>query len=234
MKINIRHKFLFGKERGQSLVEVALFFPIFLIILAGLIEASNLVITSNKVHNAARVGARFGSNGGQDEGMSLSALNAVTDTLVLDENVWDMWAIRGTVNAAGDGFDDWEFNHVYGLQQTRQFSDVVESDVQQEVLEQLQTDQNGDMPAGIAGGLQFVGLYLIHDIDSILGLNAMPGLAEINSVKSLSVMRDLGLEIVTNDGCTAFPIAVRDDIRSVLPPGASSTAENRWPDTFAY
>ena len=45
------------KEKGQSLVEVALFLPIFLVIIAGLVEVSNILVTQNSVHNAARVGA---------------------------------------------------------------------------------------------------------------------------------------------------------------------------------
>ena len=46
------------KEKGQSLVEVALFLPIFIIVLAGLIEVSQLVITQNRVSQAARTAAR--------------------------------------------------------------------------------------------------------------------------------------------------------------------------------
>ena len=60
-------------QRGQSLVEVALFFPIFIILLAGLVEVSQLLITQNRVSSAARAGARFASNGGEDVGISTSS-----------------------------------------------------------------------------------------------------------------------------------------------------------------
>ncbi len=225
------------RERGQSLVEVALFFPIFIIIIAGLVEVSNIVVTQNRVNNAVRVGARFGANGGENQGMALAALNAVTQTLLMDENLWDIWAIRGRVNENGTGFvpDTWEFEHTYGLEQTKAFSDVVEADIQAQVLEQLQTDQNGDSSRPeIAAGLNFVGIYAIHDISSILGLDALPNLVGLNSVKSLNVMRTQGLEVETSNGCDAFPIAIHEGIRSVLAPGDTSSAQNRWPATFKH
>ena len=226
-----------GRDRGQSLVEVALFFPIFIIIIAGLVEVSNIVVTQNRVNNATRVGARFGANGGENIGMSLAALNAVTQTLNVDEGLWDLWAVRGEINNTGTGFvpNTWEFDHVYGLGQTKVFSDIVAADVQQQVLEQLQTDENGNnSTAAIAAGLRFVGVYAIHDIDSILGLDALPNLVGFNSVRSLNLMRMESSQVETTNGCDAFPIAIHEAIRSVLPPGDSSDAQNRWPTTFKH
>jgi hypothetical protein len=209
-------KSLFNRHgKGQSLVEVALFLPIFLIILAGVVEVSSILVTQNSVHNAARVGARFGANGGQDEGIAIAALNAVTDVLKIEDGVWDVWAVRGKIAADGNSFDDWQFNHVFGLQQTTAYSDVVEADIQAEVLAKLQTDENGNKPAGIAGGIEFVGTYLIYDLESILGLNALQNLAGINSVRSLNVMNNEGTDEVVTDSCTAFPIAVYENIRSL-------------------
>ncbi|MCA9874407.1 MAG: pilus assembly protein [Ardenticatenaceae bacterium] len=225
------------RERGQSLVEVALFFPIFLIIIAGLVEVSNIVVTQNRVNNATRVGSRFGANGGENQGMALASLNAVTQTLNMDEDLWDVWAIRGRVDDTGNNFvpDTWEFDHAYGISQTEAFSDVVEADIKDQVLEQLQTDENGNSsnPA-IAAGLSFVGVYAIHDIDSILGLDALPTFVGLNSVKSLNVMRTTGIEVETSNGCDAFPIAIHEGIRSVLAPGDTSSAQNRWPSTFKH
>lgn len=209
-------KSLFNRHgKGQSLVEVALFLPIFLIILAGVVEASSILVTQNSVHNAARVGARFGANGGQDEGIAIAALNSVTDVLKIEDGVWDVWAIRGEIAADGNSFQAWQFNHVYGLQQTEAFSDVVDTEIQAEVLAQLQTDENGNTPAGIAGGIEFVGTYLIYDLESILGLDALQNLAGINSVRSLNVMNNAGTDEVVTDSCTAFPIAVYENIRSL-------------------
>ncbi|MBE2224812.1 MAG: pilus assembly protein, partial [Anaerolineae bacterium] len=193
------------KEKGQSLVEVALFLPIFLVIIAGLVEVSNILVTQNSVHNAARVGARFGASGGEDVGIALAALNSVTDVLDLEDTVWDIWAIRGKVAEDGTSFEEWEFNHSYGQKQTEAFSSVVEADIKAEVLKQLQTDENGNTPKKIAAGLDFVGTYLVYDLNSILGLNALESLAGITSVRSLNVMRNQGVDEVTTDACTAFP-----------------------------
>jgi hypothetical protein len=45
-------------------------------------------------------------------------------------------------------------------------------------------------------------------------------------------MRDTGVQEVVTDACTAFPIAVDEGIRSVLPPGQSGA--NRWRDDFDF
>ncbi|MFQ5419797.1 MAG: TadE/TadG family type IV pilus assembly protein [Anaerolineae bacterium] len=111
----LRHQ---RKEYGQSLVEVALFLPIFIVILAGLVEVSNLVITQNRVSNAARVGARYAANGGEDTGMDIAVLNSITQTLDTDESRWDVWAIRGAFDASGASLTDWSFTHVYGISNT--------------------------------------------------------------------------------------------------------------------
>ena len=69
-----------------------------------------------------------------------------------------------------------------------------------------------------ASELEFVGTYAIHDIDSILGIQAIPGLLGMQSSHGLNVMRILPLDLDTTGGCTAFPIAVHEGVRSVYPP----------------
>ncbi len=219
------------KQMGQSLVEVALFLPIFVILLAGIVEISQLVITQNRVSNAARVTTRFGSNGGEDSGMTTVMLNSITQTLSTDEARWDMWAIRGVVATDGNSFSDWSFDHIFGISQTVLYSDVNETAVQQAVLQQLQTDNNGATSSAIAGDLRIVGAYILHDVDSILGLDAFPALAQVSSVRALNVMRITGLNREQTNGCDAFPIAVNEDIRSVTAPGTGSSP---YPDTSAF
>ncbi|HFE66586.1 MAG TPA: pilus assembly protein [Chloroflexi bacterium] len=217
--MNTNHK-QHNAHRGQSLVDVALFFPIFIILLAGVVEVANILITQNRVTSAARAATRFGADGGQDEGMAVVVLNTVTQTLETDPAVWDIWSVRGTINANGDGFEPgtWEFNHIYGISNTIRFPDVNELEIQQQVLQELQTDEDGDSSQPtIAGGLRIVGTYATHDIDSILGLQALPQFANMNSATELAVMRLAGLNHEVTDGCTAFPIAVHEGIRSVTP-----------------
>jgi hypothetical protein len=217
------------RQKGQSLVEVALFFPIFLIILAGVVEVSHLGITQNRVSNAARASTRFASIGGENEGIPIVALNSVTQTLELGEDVWDIWAIRGQLDQNGNCCvpNSWEFTHVYGISQTEVFSTVNEVTIQQQVEQELQLDD-----ASGAADLRFVGTYLIHDIESILGLQALPNLLGYNSVQGLNVMRLYGTDFDESSGCSGFPIAVEEGIRSVNPPGAGTGNDYPNPGDF--
>ena len=217
------------REKGQSLVEVALFFPIFLIILAGVVEVSQLIITKNRITEAARTSARFGANGGENAGITTVALNTITQTLNTNPEQWDIWAVRGTINSNGNGFvpNTWEFEHTYGLAHTQAFSDVVESDIQIDVLEQLQQNESGQTVVSSAADLRFVGIYIQHDVESILGLNAIENLTGFNSVHDLAIMRFIGVDQVVTGGCDVFPIAVHEGIRSVTAPGVGV---NPYPD----
>ena len=51
------------RQRGQSLVEFALVFPIFAILLFGIIDLGRYVYTANALSNGAREGARAASVG---------------------------------------------------------------------------------------------------------------------------------------------------------------------------
>ncbi len=224
-------------QRGQSLVEVALFFPIFIILLAGLVEVSQLLITQNRVSSAARASTRFGANGGQDEGMVNVALNNVTQTLQTDQGVWDLWSIRATVDDTGTGFDTqrggaWQFTHVYGISNTVRAPSINPTAIQQRVINELQRDEfdtqaTDDNGVSIAAGLQIVGTYAIHDVDSILGLDAMSQLAGFSSLEALSIMRITANGRAVTNGCDAFPIAVHEGARSVTEPG---TGSNPYPN----
>jgi Flp pilus assembly protein TadG len=209
------------REQGQSLVEVVLFLPIFVILLAGLVEVSQLVVAQNRVTNAARVGARFGANGGGDDGIVITALDSITQTLGQNPSQWDIWTVRGKVDSNGTGFDEWSFTHAYGISNTARYGTVSESAVKAGVLTELQTGGNT-----ATAGIEVVGAYLMYDVESILGLNALPLVSGINSVQELSVMRVVGFRHEA-DTCDAFPIAVHEGIRSVNPPG---TGANPFPD----
>jgi Flp pilus assembly protein TadG len=49
------------RSRGQALVEFALIFPIFMLVLFGIIDVGRYVYVSNSLNEASREGARFGS-----------------------------------------------------------------------------------------------------------------------------------------------------------------------------
>jgi Flp pilus assembly protein TadG len=212
-------------EFGQSLVEIALILPVLLIILAGTVEVSNLLITKNRVETAARAAARHASNGGDDS--QIVVLNSVTQTLDLSEGLWDIWTIHAAINSSGTGFqsDGWLVEHVYGLGETSNYTTVtgllsescVDNCISTRLLEELQTDAQANENTTIAEDLEVVGVFVIHDIDSILGLSAMPAYQGLTSVEGFGVMRSASQTVVdTTQGCAVtFPFGVSNGIRSV-------------------
>ena len=54
------HRAAGARGRGQSTVEMALMFPVFLLVLLGIIEFSRAFYAYSVVSNAAREGARYG------------------------------------------------------------------------------------------------------------------------------------------------------------------------------
>ncbi len=204
------------REWGQSLVEVALFMPIILIVIAGVVEVSNLLLSSSRVEAAARNAARFGAEGGIDDGMRISALNTVTQTLSMDPATWDMWTIRGKVNSAGTGLSEWSFAHVYGQQQTKFYSGVAASDaeIRQEVLDHLRQAELGGSNQAAAANIEFVGMFVVHDVPSILGLDTY--IQGMNSVRGFNVMRLASAPTAdATAGCHAYPLIVEEGIRSL-------------------
>ena len=218
-------------SRGQALVEAALFFPMILILVAGLVEVSQLVITQNRVTDASRAAARFGAQGGEDVGIINTAMNTVTQTLKTDDNVWDIWIIRAIINEDGTDYTDWSFTHAYGYSNTIKSAELQESNIKQFVLDELHTDHTGTSSNAIAGDLELVGVYAIHDVESILGLEAIPALEGISSITELNVVRVEGKQIEQTIGCSAFPIAVHTGVRSVTPPGEGA---NPYPDASEF
>lgn len=232
-------------QKGQSLVEIALVLPMFLIIIAGVVEVSNLLITKNRVESAARAAARFSAAGGSEP--DVVVLNTVTQTLDLSSGVWDIWLVEATVNNDGDDFTTWSVESIYGDHQTVLYTETQayvdceepEECLQTRVLVELQTDENGvhqDPEANpnverIAANLQVVGVLVIHDVNSILGLEAMPGLSGWNSVQAFAMMRVTNpFEANAGNGCSAFPIAVYYGNRSLT----DSAGGNPYPTNFDY
>lgn len=208
-----------AKQKGQALVETALFLPVFMVIIAGVVEVSQLTVTKNRIADSAKAATRFGANGGEDEGMVTVVFNAITQTMQVSEDRWDVWVIRGTVNGAGDNFVDWQFSHSYGLSQTVDAINLDEAQIKQEILDELHIDHNGNsLGDSQVSDLAIVGTYVIHDIESLLGLDGFPLLQGLHSVASLNVMR-VNSSVEQTDGCTGFPIAVHEGVRSVTPPG---------------
>lgn len=221
------------KQKGQALVETALFLPVFMVIIAGVVEVSQLTVTKNRVADAARASTRFGANGGEDEGMVTIVFNAITQTMEVTPDRWDMWVVRAQVNSAGDGFETWNINHTYGFSNTVIANKFSQNELRQEILDQLHIDHNGNQLGNDkVSELDIIATYLIHDTSSLLGLDGFEMLAGLHSTASLNVMR-ISSSIEQTEGCTGFPIAVHEGVRSVSPPGQGA---NPFPDDndFSY
>lgn len=246
--LNKQNKFISKwQESGQSLVETALFLPIFLVILAGVVEVSQFVITSNRLTTASRATARYAANGGEDAGMGQVLTTTVFQTMDLDEQAWDAFSIRGTINGNGDGFVDFDVEHIYGVigppptnttQTTNHImtaTDTIdEVALQQRILNDLKFDDDGnqivDTPAEL-GDVRIVGTYVFFEMDSLLNLDATAALAQLYVVESLSVMRLTGFSQQPSEGCSAFPIAVKGGVRAVTPPNTGAVP---FPSSFDY
>ncbi|MCP4428812.1 MAG: pilus assembly protein [Chloroflexi bacterium] len=227
------------RQKGQSLVETALILPVMIILIAGAVEISNILITKNRIETAARAAARFASQGGDD--VQEVALNSVTSTLDLSEGVWDIWLIESQLRSDGSDVGDWNVTQIYGaITPTTAYTDIVSvigvdcvrdpdpinvnepganECIRDQVLANLQKDVAGVGTPGTGdlADLRIVAVYVSHDISSILGLNAFPSLAGILSVKGLSVMRAAAeTSSDATAGClTAMPIAFDRSLRNL-------------------
>ncbi|MCB0036961.1 MAG: pilus assembly protein [Anaerolineales bacterium] len=210
------------KEKGQSLVELALFLPLILIIIGGLVEVGQFLVIKNRIDTAANLAARFGANGGQNAGMADVALNSITQTLTVSDQQWDIWAFRGKVNDIGTEIDPatFEYEHVYGLGNTTLYPEFVDNNAQlrveiyNELVSTDEVDVNGDVKTDQQNikDVEFAGTLVVYDAESILRLNTV--LEDVYSVQALHVMRTFPSSDATN-GCSAFPIVIQRGERSV-------------------
>ena len=205
-------------EYGQSLLEVAIFLPILIFILAGAVEVANLLNTQNKVTTAARSAAGFGSaNYDRDDwtgtamAMGQVAINTVTETLDLDDSLWDVWSIQAETNANGDGFDIFVATHAYGLNNVISAADwpTLEAKIQTDMLSELQS-----IGVENAAYLEVVASVAYHNIDTILGLPIWQWTG-LQTIRGLTVMRVS--EMPPYVGCPLLPISVRLNQYSAYP-----------------
>lgn len=221
-KINLR------ASKGQSLVEVAIFMPILIFILLGIVEVTNLLNTQNKVTTASRMAAGFGASNFDENNwaqlapgtnkcvdgtacaMGQVARNTVTETLELTENLWDVWSIWALTNQTGTDFDVFTYTHVYGNHSVITLSqwNTIKNQVRSDMLSDIQSWPDG------AANLEVVASVPYHDIDTILGLPLWQW-SGLQTIRGLTVMR-VG-ERKAFEGCPLLPINVRLNQHSVYP-----------------
>ena len=87
-----------GKQRGQSLVELALTTPILLLIMAGTVEVTNLLTIYNELQAATREAGRLASQGSPDANLWSVFAQSLTDTPINPSNP-DLlaWVVRPSI-----------------------------------------------------------------------------------------------------------------------------------------
>jgi hypothetical protein len=205
------------EAKGQSLVETALFLPILIVILLGIVEVSALLVNQNRVVTAGRIAAGYGAanyNGSNWNdvavGMGQVAMNTVTDTLDLSPDLWDIWSVRALVNSNGTDFIEFEAAHVYGNQQIVSQADWdngVEAEVKAQLIAELQA-------GGDADDLEVVVSIPYYNSPTFLNLPIWQWVG-VKTVSSLTTMRvDQPAPFA---GCAIMPIAVRMNQPSAYP-----------------
>jgi len=208
-------------ERGQSLVEVAIFLPVVLIILAGIVEVSHALTTYLVIANAAREGARFGAAGGKDQDIATVILTSTRLDLAPERA--NVYVIRARLNAAGQ-LEKWKETHPYG------HGPEASGFTAESVKEWL----------GTGGGATSVELLITvfdYDLQSLLGLPVLSAFSERISLRAHSVMRAGGaprVAITPTKGCHVFPIALpasaveSADREDILGPFENGTGEDQF------
>jgi Flp pilus assembly protein TadG len=121
--------------RGQSIVEMAFFFPLLLIIIAGIVEVGHTLNTYLAVANAIREGTRYGVTVGDSADEDQTITNIILETMenkgveVTNENTC-LHLIRFSTDAAGT-IQTWDDRQVYGDACTlpEDFDDFLEDEV---------------------------------------------------------------------------------------------------------
>jgi hypothetical protein len=205
-----------GPMKGQSLVETALFLPILIFILVGIVEVSTVLITQNRVTTASRVATGFGAvyydaNNWQNtaESMGIVALNTVTETMELDPDLWDIWSVYAEVNAEGTDFEEFDAIHVAGNNNVISTGEwaVREAEVRADMLAELQA-------AGDSSGLKTVSSVAYHNQETFLNLPIWQWVG-FQTVRGLTVMRVEDPPPFA--GCPILPIAVKINQPSAYP-----------------
>jgi hypothetical protein len=209
------------EERGQSLVEVAIFLPIVILIIVGIVEVGHALTAYLVIANAAREGARFGAAGGKDEDITTVILTSTRLDVTAERA--DIYVIRTRLNAAGE-VEKWKETHTYGG--GPQTSGLTAEGIK------------GSL--GTGGGATSVELLVTvfdYDLKSLLGLPVLSAFSEGISLRTHSVMRTgsaPGVVVTPTEGCAVFPIALPAsaveiaDRGDILGPFENGTGEGQF------
>jgi hypothetical protein len=174
---------------------MAIFLPVVILILVGIVEVSHALAAYLMIANAAREGARFGVAGGKDGDITTVILTSTRLDVTAERA--DIYVIRARLNAAGQ---------VENLKETHTYGDGPEtSGLTTEGIEEWLGSGGG--PAGV----ELLVTVFDYDLKSLLGLPVLSAFSETISLRAHAVMRVGGGQEVTitpTEGCAVFPIAL--------------------------
>jgi len=197
----MKRRVLRGRQKGQSLVEMAFALPILLFVVVGIIEVGYALNAYVQTINAAREGARFGSMGGSDNAITSIVQGATSGLIPYEPTNTDLYIARVEI-----GQDPCVVT-TSTMTKTMDAPDLEISPVTaQDIVDRLAA-QGGDYC-----GLSFVVVDLQYRSPSFLRLPLVKQLSEAVPMRSLSVMR-LETPRPLKGVCNVYPIAVH---RSVL------------------
>jgi len=197
--------------RGQSLVEMALAFPLLLIIIAGIVEVGHTLNSYLVVANATREGTRYGVTVGQDDYDDQTIANIIVEAMehkemeVSDENTC-IWLVRLETTGAGQIPDDaehWDARHVYGFDCS------------------LPDDLRADLESELGPNTRALVSWTHYEQEAMLPIPFLSTLGESIPISPYTAMRMevSGDAASRGGGCPVYPIALHRETLEGKNPG---------------
>ena len=191
------------KNKGQSVVEMAIMMPILVVIVVGLVEIGAILFSQMTVTNAAREGTRFGVAGGNDHDITLVAQEALSVTLNYNGNNANLYIFRGKTGADGH-FDtstsDLDAESYWYVHQTISGTTSIASS-------KLISPTKIESELGYMPDTEVLIVQAFYDHKSLLGLPVIDWLADQVLLSSYTLMR-MESPALRDLGCRAYPIAL--------------------------
>ena len=200
----MRQRILGDREDGQSVVEVAFMLPVLMLLVIGIVELGYALSIYNQTINAAREGARFGSMGGSDTGVTTIVQGASSYLVNYDDTNSDLYVVRAELTGTAPGCsvmtDTFSCNAVL---------DTGYLDTQCVSADDLVARLD---PQGISNcDLDVIAVDLHYRSPSLLGLPLVKQLSEGVPMRSFTVMR-LETPRPLASVCNVYPIAIHQSV----------------------
>ncbi|MGB3905217.1 MAG: TadE family protein [Anaerolineae bacterium] len=201
----MKERILRGRQDGQSLIEVAFALPMLLMLVVGIVELGFALNAYNQAINASREGARFGSLGGSDTGISSIVQGAASHLIEYNESNSDLFVVRAELTGSAPNCSV--------ITGTFSCTPVLDSDdfnpgclSPDEIVSRLEPQGTMDCD------MKVVAVDLYYRSSSLLRLPLVKQLSEAVLMRSLTVMR-MESPRPLSGMCNAYPIAIH---RSLL------------------